>query len=105
MCWLFKKFKKKSDRLPTKLLMSMREDAAFKIRLCRTRKTWPNYGIYKMYFNGEFFYPGELMEKISEEQVKNNEAKRILKEFQRDYIMNTLIKEKKIQYEQYGVKI
>ena len=105
MCWLYKKFKKKSNNLPTRMLKKMREDAIFKIRLCRTKKTWPNYGIYKMYWNGEYYYPGDLLENISEEQVKNNEAKRILKEFQRDYIMNTLIKEKKIQYEQYGVKI
>lgn len=105
MCWLYKKFKKKSDKLTTKLLKSMREDAATRIRLCRTKKTWPDYGIYKMCWSGEHYYPGVLLENISEEQVKNNEAKRILKEFQRDYIMNTLIKEKKIKYEQYGVKI
>lgn len=105
MCWLFKKFKKKSDRLPTKLLKSMREDAASKIRLCRTMKTWPNYGIYRMYWGGEYYCPGELLEKIILKQLKNGEAKRRLDDYQRDYIMNTLIKEKKIHYEQYGLKI
>lgn len=105
MCWLFKKFKKKSDRLPTKLLKSMREDAIFKIRLCRTKKTWPEYGIYRMYWSGENYYPGDLLEYISEEQIKNNKAKKILEYFRRDYIINTLIKEKKIHYEQYGIKI
>ncbi len=105
MCWLYKKFKKKSNGLPIRMLKSMREEATVKIRLCRTKRTWPNYGIYKMGWSGEYYSPDNLLEKISQEQMKNGEAKIILKNYQRDYIINTLIKEKKISYEQYGVKI
>ena len=104
MCWL-KKINRKFDKLPTKMLKAMREESIFKIRLCRTRKTWPNYGIYKMYWNGDHYYPDELLERITLKQLKNGEAKRLLNNHQRDYIMNTLIRGNRIQYEQYGIKI
>ena len=90
MCWL-KKINRKFDKLPTKMLKAMREEAASRIRVCRTGKTWPDYGVYRMIWNGEHYAPYNLLEKISQEQMKNGEAKIILKNFQRDYIINTLI--------------
>lgn len=104
MCWL-KKINRKFDKLPTKMLKAMREEAASRIRVCRTGKTWPDYGVYRMIWNGEYYCPGDMLEKVTEEQVKNGEASKILKDFQRDYIINTLIKKTKIQYEQYGITV
>lgn len=88
-----KLFNRNKDTLKCKLLKKLRKEAKNEIKVWRTQRTYPHYGVFKNDHQHTYqFTPGMKLHDINFHDYKNDKklVEQILRRYRNKYILNRL---------------